>query len=143
MSHLAPLLDTTVSEGQKAYEEFFRSVDNRAMAPQGLQPGTKIVWNGTPLAGRDAFMSMLAQTPVTKHEITGFNVHPFPNGNAEALNMMIDTSGRVQFGNERGANIFAFQANFVVRRAGPGAPLMTEQLVYRLVYKPADATIDI
>lgn len=143
MSGLAPLLDVTVSESQKAYEQFFQCIDSRSMPPPALQPNTKIVWNGSPLAGRDAFMSMLAQMPTTKHEITGFNVHPFPNGDANALNMMMDTSGRVQFGNERGANIFAFQATFVLRRAGAGAPLVTEQLVYRLVYKPADATISI
>lgn len=141
MATLPPhLLDVTSGEAKRFSEGLFRLIDARRDLPM-VTPETTAVWNGTPLAGHDPLVQFLMAMPPTQHEITGYNVLPLPNGNESALNMMVDTSGRVQFGTERGQNVFAFSSQFIVRRLGEGAPCLLQTMVYRLVHKPHDATI--
>lgn len=136
------LLDTTVREGQRFSESFFKLLDTRD-APQSITPQTTIVWNGSPLVGRKAFSEMLLASPLTKHEITGLDVHPFPNGDQHALNMIVTLSGRVYYGDHVHDNLFAFSAQIVVRRPDARTPLALQTMAYRLVHKPANTKLQI
>lgn len=138
------LLDATAREGQRFAEQFFREVDGRTQAPPSVLPDTKVVWNGTPIAGPQGFRDMLAQSPEMQHEVSGLDVQPFPNGDVNSINMLVNTSGRVKIGGtlERD-NDFAFSAQLVVRRPQPGSALVLQTVGYRLVHKPPKSSLQV
>lgn len=137
-SSMNTLLDATSSEGQQFTETFFKELDSRGI-PQSITPTTSIVWNGQPLVGQASFAEICASLPITKHDISGFDVQPFPLGDTNILNMMVNASGSVQFGPDK-CNTFAFSTQQVVRRPSLEAPLMLHTMAYRLVHKRTDST---
>lgn len=134
------LLDESAAQSSIFAKEFFTRLDRREPIV-ALQSSTTVIWNGTALVGADAVGQMLKVMPETDHEIGSLNTHPLPFGDRNALNMMVDVSGRCHMGTERGKNNFGFSAVFVVRRTDAGAPLVAHTMSYRLVHKPVDATI--
>lgn len=134
------LFDATARESEKFCRAFFQEIDARR-APPSISEGTTIVWNGTPLAGAQTFQEMVTQSPNMSHEVTCLDVHPFPNGDAHALNMIVCTSGKVKLGLTDKENNFAFSAQLVVRRPHAQAPLLLQTMSYRLVHQPTTTTI--
>ncbi|GMM49127.1 hypothetical protein DASB73_000850 [Starmerella bacillaris] len=141
-SSLFSLLDVTVREGKHFSSAFFRAVDSHE-SPDSVTENTTLVWNGSPLLGSKAFHEMLLASPVTKHDITGFDVQPFPNGDQNAINMIVSLSGRVYYGDKVPQNLFGFSAQLVVRRIQPNSPLALQTMSYRLIHKPSNATLQI
>lgn len=88
-------------------------------------------------------MAMYDQMPVTKHDVTDYNVHPLPKSNNQQMDFVLDTSGKVKLGDERGTrDVFAFSAVFILIRNPSIAPHpVVKSVTYRLVYKPSDTTI--
>jgi hypothetical protein len=84
---------------------------------------------------------MYSSMPYTQHEVTGYDVHPLPNGNEQMLNMVLNTSGKVKMGNERGKNLYGYAAVFVLRKE-PSSQLYIASMSYRLIYKPEDSTVN-
>lgn len=137
------LLDATSRESERFSTSLFKDIDNLT-TPTSISPETTIVWNGTPLAGAQAFTEMVRQSPPMKHEVTCLDVHPFPNGDMSAMNMIVSTSGKVRLGTtENSNNNFAFSAQLVVRRPHAQAPLVLQTMAYRLVHEPANTSIQL
>lgn len=78
--------------------------------------------------------------PPTQHEVTGYDVHPLPNGNEQMINMVLNTSGKVKIGNERAKNLYGYSAAFVLRKE-PNSSLFISSMSYRYVYRPEDSTV--
>jgi NTF2-related export protein 1/2 len=133
----------TVVESQNFYRQFFKALDGyRQNLGQFLRNDSAIVWNGNPIGGVDAFLQMYSTMPITQHEVLSFNCHPLPNGNAEMINMMLDTSGKVKFGTDRAKNVFGFSAVFIIRKDPGASQIYVSSFSYRLVHKPADSTVE-
>lgn len=141
MSGIFPILDATAREGQRFSDNFFDVIDKRGSPPQSITPETTIVWNGSPLVGSEAFSEMILASPTTRHEITGLDVHPFPHGDQQAVNMMIMLSGKVSYGGSGQHNMFGFSAQIVARRPQAQAPFILQTMAYRLVHAPADSKV--
>ena len=46
--------------------------------PNFYRPSSAITWNGNPFAGTEGIRELLNDTPITKHEVQGFDCHPIP-----------------------------------------------------------------
>lgn len=103
-----------------------------------MGPNAAIVWNGNPIGGSDAFIQMATAMPVTDHEVLDYNVNPLSQL-GDVVNMIVNATGKVKFGNERGKNLFGFNANFVVRKVSTQMQIMS--MSYRLTHKPEDSTL--
>jgi hypothetical protein len=137
------MVDVSYRTSERFSNQFFRALDNyRENLPKFLAPEAAVVWNGNPLGGIEEFIQMYNYMPQTRHDVTGFNVHPLPNSSVQMLNLVLTTSGKVKFGSERGKDLFGFSAVFMLRQH-PSDPsnLMVSSLSYRLIHRPEDSTL--
>lgn len=81
---------------------------------------------------------MATALPDSKHEVLDYNVNPLSQI-GDMINMVVSATGKVKFGDERGKNLFGFNANFVVRKISTQMQIMS--MSYRLNYKPEDSTV--
>jgi hypothetical protein len=85
---------------------------------------------------------MYSTMPSTQHEVTGYDVHPLPAGNAQNLEMVLNTSGKVKIGDERGKNLYGYSAVFILKKnQTSNNSVYVSSMSYRLNYKPEDSTL--
>lgn len=109
-----------------------------------------------------------AMPPVTKHDTSSFDVHPLPaptpfpvsialaDGlvpsapsdnqpqNQTSQQVIINVSGKVKIGEERGKNLLGFAAVFVVvQHPTENSKMVIKSMAYRYTYKPTDSTISV
>lgn len=123
--------------------QFFKALDEfRQNLPKFLLPDSAIVWNGTPIGGKDAFLEMYSRMPTTAHTVTSFDVHPIPSPSAatNGPQFVLNSSGKVKIGTERGKNMMTFSVVFVLKQDAQ-KQVYVSSMSYRLVHKPDDATL--
>ncbi|AOW01536.1 nuclear pore RNA shuttling protein Mtr2 [Yarrowia lipolytica] len=136
----------TVTNTESFLRQFFKALDDhRQNLPQFLRPDTAIVWNGTPIAGRDAFLGIYAQMPATvTHDMFGFDCHGVNGGT------IINATGRVRMTNERGKDPHGFSFTGMVRPDETQPPSASQTSVpqylvsfsYRIVHRPEDSQVE-
>lgn len=89
------------------------------------------------------FLDMYSSMPPTHHDVTEYNVHPFPLSDANLVNCSLTTSGKVHFGHERALNHFGFYAAFILRKDHTTNQPYIQSVTYRLNHKPDNATLQI
>ncbi|KAF9786883.1 NTF2-like protein [Thelephora terrestris] len=75
------------------YDSPARTID----LPKFYRPSSAITWNGNPFAGANGIRELLADTPITKHEVQCFDCHPIPG--SQPPNLLVTVSGTVTHGN--------------------------------------------
>lgn len=136
----------TIIVGAESFQnQFFKALDDyRQNLGRFLLPDSAIVWNGTPIGGRDAFVEMYNQTPTTLHTVTSFDVHPVASPAADGgPQYILNASGKVKIGTERGKNLMGFSSVFFLKQEMGSSPaqVYVSSCSYRLVHRPEDATV--
>lgn len=137
----------TVNNAESFLRQFFKALDDhRQNLPQFLRPDTAIVWNGTPLAGRDAFLGIYAQMPASiTHDIMAFDCHAVTGGT------IVNAAGRVRMTDERGKDPHGFSFTGMVRPDETAPPSASQSSVpqylvsfsYRFVHRPEDSQMEL
>ncbi|PWN44222.1 NTF2-like protein [Ceraceosorus guamensis] len=82
-----------------AYYAATDSPQRLGLIPTLYLPNSTIVWNGTPVSGKDELVQLLAAMPGSKHELQAFDAHPVgggtENGVRRAPSVMITVTGVV------------------------------------------------
>ncbi|CAN6674961.1 hypothetical protein TRVA0_075S00144 [Trichomonascus vanleenenianus] len=142
MSNYSELINLTNKEAESFEKQFFKALDiYRENLFKFMTADAPIVWNGTPIPGGESFIQMYNNMPQTRHEVTDFNAQPLPNSSANQLNMMLQASGKVTFGSERGKNLHAFSCTLFLKKEPSASEAKITSMTYRLVHKPHDSTV--
>lgn len=56
------------------------AVHSTQLIPTLYLPSSSIVWNGTPISGREGLIQLVATLPGSKHELHAFDAHPLGGG---------------------------------------------------------------
>lgn len=160
---------TSSNIADRFVRKFFPVLDTeRDKLSEYISQESAIVWLGNPLGGRDFLAMYATMPPYTRHDFSSYDVHPLPSPaplpvsialadgrvpaspsdtqpqNHSSQQVIINASGKVKIGEERGKNWFGFAAVFViVQHPTENGKMIIKSMSYRYTYKPDDATITV